>query len=171
MKKQTFLRLSLLIPYLLWACSAIVTWAISSSTNNLENQASIINAIAYVLIIYAYGIILWGIPYTLLAISLWVWSARKQTHLIVKTFALAPVYLAIPIMIEILILDYDSISNITQNWQGFLSGFGYSALALIGFSLAYGYLCIGIVYLIYRLSGKLNFIKSEQEEVIPQITS
>ena len=124
------------------------------------------NALAFVVIIYAYGIILWGIPYTLLAISLWIWSLRKETRNIIKTFAWAPVLLTVPMMIETLILgyrSYSSYSEITQNWRSFWSGFTYSTLILAGLSLAYGYVCIGIVYAINKFLGKLNIIKTEQE--------
>ena len=124
------------------------------------------SALAFVVIIYAYGIILWGIPYTLVAIGLWIWSLRKQTRNIIKTFAWAPVLLAIPMMIQSLILDYRSYSSyneLARNWQSFWSGFAYSTLVFTGFSLAYGYLCIGITYGIYKLLRKLNIIKNENE--------
>ena len=168
MKPQTLLRLSLLLPYLLWGFSVVTVLIMSSAINASMGSGNVFNALAFIVIIYAYWIILWGLPYTLLAIGLWIWSLHKQTRNIIKTFTWAPVLLTIPMMIETLILDYrsyNSYSELTQNWQSFWSGFAYSTLTLTGLSLAYGYLCIGLVYVLYKLLGKLKLIQDEQEQL------
>jgi hypothetical protein len=173
MKPQKYLRLSLLMPYALW----VVSLGIAFLTNIMQSGNTSFSPITSILtggiIIYVIGIILWGIPYTLLAVSLWVWSLRKQTQEIIKVFRFAPVLLIVPLMIEAPILNYTSYRSyyeLSQNWQSFWSGFASYALILAGPSILYGYLSIGCVYGIYKLLTRLNLLKFE-EEVIPPISS
>ncbi len=173
MKPKTFLRLTLLIPYLLWGISAIFMLVVSSLPTALDASSPIINTLAMIPILYSFGIVLWGIPYTLLAVGLWLWSRGKPTKKIIKTFAWAPILLIVPMMIETLIMDYRSFrsySELARNWQSFWSGFAYSTVTLTGLSLAFGYLCIGLAYGVYKLLWKLKLILDEQEN-IPQITN
>jgi hypothetical protein len=64
MKPQTFLRLSLIIPYLLWGISAIIVAIVSSSKNTAFDSNTIINILLYIPMLYAFGVFIWGIPYT-----------------------------------------------------------------------------------------------------------
>jgi len=79
MKPQTLLRLSLIIPYLLWGLSAIIVAVVGSSKNTPFDTSSIINVLLYIPMLYAFGIFIWGIPYTLLAVGLGLWSRNKPT--------------------------------------------------------------------------------------------
>jgi len=162
MKPQTLLRLSLIIPYLLWGISAIIVMVVSSSKNTALDSSAIINVLLYVPMLYAFGIFLWGIPYTLLAIGLWLWTRGKPTKKIIRTFALSPLMLAILISLEILAFSI--------NWNDLGAGFsqnsadfGASVLAMGLLAIVFGYLSIGVVAGIYKVLTLLNLIKNENE--------
>ena len=162
MKPQTLLRLSLIIPYLLWVLSAIIVMVVSSSKNTAFASSAIINVLLYVPMLYALGIYLWGIPYTLLVIGLWLWSRGKTTQKIIRTFALSPLMLAILISLELLAFSI--------NWNDLGAGFsqnsadfGASVLGLGMLAIVFGYLSIGVVMGIYKVLTLLNFIKNENE--------
>jgi len=48
MKPQTLLRLSLIIPYLLWGLSAIIVAVVDSSKNTPFDTSPIINVLLYI---------------------------------------------------------------------------------------------------------------------------
>jgi hypothetical protein len=166
MKPQTLLRLSLIIPYLLWGISTIIMLVVNSVNTTAIDSNSIISALIYVPILYAFGIVIWGIPYTLLAVGLWLWSRGKSIQKAIKVFALAPIMLAILIAIEI--------SAFSINWSDMGAGFsqnaadfGASILAMGGLAIVFGYLSIGVVTGIYKVLTMLNFIKKETEMINP----
>ena len=159
MKSQTYLRLSLLIPYLFWIVSAGVT-AITNQFPEYEN------IIGYIAIFYTIGIIIWGIPYTILAIALWFWSRGKDTRKVARIFALSPILLGILLVIEILIVSINW-SDISNSFLQPSSDFTASILTLGGLSLLYGYLCIFIAAGLYKLLKAFKVIKAEVTSISP----
>jgi hypothetical protein len=166
MKPQTFLRLSLLVPYLLWGISAGIAAVVSSSKNTLFYTNSILNVLLYIPMLYAFGIFIWGIPYTLLAVGLGLWSRGKPTQKTIKIFALSPVMLAILISLEIFAFSV--------NWNDLRAGFsqnsadfGASILSIGALAVVFGYLSIGVVAGIYKVLTLLNVIKNENEMAHP----
>jgi len=162
MKPHTLLRLSLVIPYLLWGISMIIVMIVSSSNSTAFDSNSFINVLLYIPMLYAFGIIIWGIPYTLLAVGLWLWSRGKLVRKTIKVFALSPIMLAMLIAFEI--------SALSINWHDIRAGFsqnsadfGTSVLAMAGIALVFGYLSIGVVAGIYKVLTMLNLIKAENE--------
>lgn len=162
MKPQNLLRSSLIIPYLLWGISAIIVMIVSSSKNTAFDSNTIVNVLLYVPMFYALGIFIWGIPYTLLAVGLWLWSRGKPTRKIIKAFAFSPIMLAILIALEMLAFSI--------NWNDMRAGFsqnsadfGASVLVIGGLAIVFGYLSIGVVAGIYKVLTLLNLIKAENE--------
>jgi len=166
MKPQTLLRLSLIIPYLLWGLSAIIVAVVDSSKNTPFDTSPIINALLYIPMLYAFGIFIWGIPYTLLAVGLGLWSRNKPTQKIIRIFAWSPVMLAILISLEMFAFSI--------NWKDLRAGFsqnstdfGASILGMGALAIVFGYLSIGVVAGIYKVLTLLNLIKNENEMANP----
>jgi hypothetical protein len=176
MKPQTFLRLSLLTPYLLWGSSVLFALAVSSSKNTTFNTNPIISTLLYIPMLYAFGIFIWGIPFTLLAVGLGLWSRDKPTQKILKTFAWSPVMLAVLISFEVPVF--------LLNWNDLGAGFsqnstdlGVSILAMGALAIVFGYLSIGVVAGIYKVLTLLNLIKNEEQmpspaqDILPDLTT
>lgn len=166
MKPQTLLRMSLIIPYLLWGLSAIIIAVVSSSKNSPFDASSIINMLLYIPMLYTFGIFMWGIPYTLLAVGLGLWSRNKPIQKTIRIFALSPVMLAILIALEMFAF--------TINWNDLRAGFsqnstdfGSSTLVIGALAVVFGYLSIGVVAGIYKVLTLLNLIKNENEIAHP----
>ena len=68
MKPRTYFRLALLFPYLLWGICALIIFLLSS----LEFR--VLDWLLIPFMIYVLGIILWLVPYTVLAVGMWIWS-------------------------------------------------------------------------------------------------
>jgi hypothetical protein len=166
MKPQTLIRLSLIIPYLLWGLSAIIVAVGSSSKNSPFDTSPILSMLLYIPMLYALGIFIWGIPYTLLAIGLGLWSRDKPTQKIFRVFALSPVMLAALISLEMFAFSVnwnDLGAGISQN----STDFGASILSLGALALIFGYLSIGVVAGIYKVLTLLNLIKNKNEIAHP----
>jgi hypothetical protein len=162
MKPQTFLRLSLIIPYLLWGISAIIVAIVSSSKNTAFDSNTIVNILLYIPMLYAFGVFIWGIPYTLLAVGLGLWSRGKPIQKTLRTFALSPIMLAILIALEIFAFSFnwrDIGANFSQN----SADFGASILGMGALAIVFGYLSIGVTAGIYKVLTLLNIIKNENE--------
>ncbi|MEP7136433.1 MAG: hypothetical protein ABI904_16005 [Chloroflexota bacterium] len=166
MKPQTFLRLSLLTPYLLWGMSAIVALVVSSSKNTAFDTNPIMNTLLYIPMLYAFGIFIWGIPYTLLAVGLGLWSRNKPSQKALKTFVWSPVMLAVLIAFEVFAFSL--------NWNDLGAGFsqnsidfGASILAMGALAIVFGYLSIGVVAGIYKVLTLRNLIKNEEQMLHP----
>lgn len=149
MKARTFFKLALAIPYVLWG----VCWLIVYVTNQtvwgqteFSGTGSILEILLMIIFYYAFGAIVWFIPYTLLAIGLLVWSRRKSIEDIYKAAVRSPLLLAALMSLLSIAISIDSggIDAILKNaLQPFLL-FG-------SFSLIFGYLCVGIAIGLYKL--------------------
>ncbi len=154
MKTQTFIRLSLLFPYALWIIFAIFM-VVMSKVFPASESLPILSGMITISFIYAFGILVWGIPYTILALGLWIWSNKKPASTMKKVFAFSPLMLAVLITVAMYFL--------IGLEDGISSDFGESALALGVLSILFGYGTIGIVAGIYKLLQMGNFIKQEDE--------
>ena len=91
MKSQTYFRLALFLPYILWGICALILVLFGALDGEWMDQAeSILLVLGWVVSIYAFGILFWFIPYTLLAVALWIWSIHKQAQTILRVFAASP---------------------------------------------------------------------------------
>lgn len=157
MKPLSYFRLALLFPYILWGICASIFFVVSK-LDIPENW----NIVLMPLVFYVFGILLWFIPYTALAIGLWIWSRNKSTMSLSKSAMLAPILLAILISLEAVLvsLPSDSLSEFLAE--------AASQSALVGvFSLIFGYLCVGIAAGMYRFLRSKHFITEETPEPAP----
>lgn len=166
MKPQTLLRLSLIIPYLLWGLSTIIVTVVDSSKNTSFDTNPIISAFLYIPMLYALGIFIWGIPYTLLAVGLGLWSRNKPIQKIIRIFAWSPVMLAILISLEMFAFSINW-NNLGAGFSQNSIDFGASILGIGALAIVFGYLSIGVAAGIYKVLTSLNLIKNENEMAHP----
>jgi hypothetical protein len=158
MKPRTYFGLALLFPYILWVISALIV-AIMSAVQEVPETW---NTVLMPIVFYAFGIILWFVPYTLLAIGMWIWSRNKSTTTLYKLALLAPILLSALMLIEVVLvsLPADSMAELAKDLL--------SQSALVGgFSLVFGYLCVGVAM------GVFKFLQSKHRiaEEMPASTS
>ena len=151
MKPRTYFGIALLFPYILWGMCALVFYLVSSQGTS--------EAWSYILIpigIYTFGIFLWFIPYTVLAIGIWLWSRNKSIQAIYKAGILAPFFLALVMLVVSIPLSIGT-GDVKEMFKSAVS----EALVLGGFSLVFGYLCVGIVLGLYKFLLSKNIITVE----------
>jgi hypothetical protein len=152
MKPVTLFRLGLLLPYGLWLlCAGIV--AIVSTVGDVSETAS---NILMPFFFYAFGILFWFVPYTLLAIVLWIVSREKPTSTLLRLALGAPLLLA-----ALMILEGTAISLLSGNFPAMQQDLSGQLLLFGGFSLVVGYVCVGLAFGLYKLLTMRNMIAEE----------
>lgn len=161
MKPQTFFRIALLTPYILWGIGLLVMLPLSAMENELsETWNFILMPVAF----YTIGILLWFLPYTILAIGLGIWGGKKSIAALRNAALAAPVLFFVLMTIEIIIVNLPA-TTITE----FLSAIAGQSLAFGVFSLLYGYVCVGIAFGIFKLLQHKNLIAIELPPSLPEI--
>ena len=160
MKPLTYFRLALLFPYLLWCILAVL----SSLLTSLEYTSTAWEYMLLPLMIYVLGVIFWVAPYTILAVGMWIWSRKKSTEALRKLALLAPVLLAVLMVIEstLMSLPYESMTELVTDIlkQGLLWG---------GFSLLFGYLCVAAALGMFKFLQSKGFVVEEKPPLIPEV--
>ena len=166
MKTTTYLRLSLLIPILVWGVCLLIliVWGkIAPDGPGLDGSESIVNIVLLPLMFYVFGIVGWFLPYLLLSLILLIWSFRSQAQILMKVFALSPLAMAVFIFAFLTMLSIGK-----EDWNTFRSSSTMSAenffgttLLLVILSLVWGYVCVGIGYGIYKLLQRTRLIRDE----------
>ncbi len=151
MKQKTFFGLALLFPYILWVFCTLVVFILSS-----RELSATWNSVLMPFGIYTFGIVLWFIPYTLLAIGLWVWSRNKPTQAIFKAGLLAPFFLVLFMFVEVIVFSFGT-GGVNEIFNNAVN----EALALGVFCLVFGYLCVGVVLGLYKFLLFRNIVKEE----------
>jgi hypothetical protein len=166
MKTATYLRLSLLIPILVWGvCLLVLIVASASPGNELGSSklTTITDLIFLFFAFYVFGIIIWVMPYLLLSLILLFLSFRVQARVAFKVFVLSPVAMTILTIAVMNLLatgasgDGTILSNSLIKDQDFIS---FNILVL-AFSLIWGYLCVGLGFGIYKLLQRSRIISDE----------
>ncbi len=167
MKTKNYLRLSLLIPFLVWLVCLLIFVAWSSLAPNslgMDGSEGIAGIVLLPLLFYLFGIIGWLLPYLVLALILFLWSFRSQGQILMKAFSLSPLVMTMLVLILVNALSLDNggwtpfSSNPTTNMLDVL---GSNAL-FAGLTLVWGYICVGIGYGVYRILQRYGFIKDEE---------
>jgi len=165
MKTKTFLRLSLLTPFLVWGICVLffLIWSAFDGSGPVANESTMVGIILWSVLFYVFGIIGWFLPYLLLSIVLLVWSFRSRAEVLMKVFAFSPVAMAILIVIFL-----SMISMSTQDWDMFSSNplanaenFFGSPLWFVILTLVWGYVCVGVGFGVYKILQRRGFIKDE----------
>ena len=156
MKTTTYLRLSLLIPILVWGVCLLIliVWGkIAPNGPGFDGSESIVNIVLLPLMFYVFGIVGWFLPYLLLCFILLIWSFRTQAHILMKVFAFSPLAMAVFIFAFLTMLSIGK-----EDWNTFWSSstmiaenFFGTTLFLVVLAIAWGYICVGIGYGIYKL--------------------
>jgi hypothetical protein len=151
MKPRSYFGWSLMFPYVLWLVSALLLFILSSM-----NESEALNFILMPIAFYVLGVILWFLPYTVLAVGMWIWSRNKSTKSLWRAAMLAPFFLFMLALIGTMIVSLPAES---------LTGFVQEAMAqavLVGiFSLLFGYLCVGVAAGVYKILRSRNLIVDE----------
>lgn len=151
MKPRTYFGLALLTPYALWIVCALIAYLLSG-----EETSTGWDILLMPVFFYAIGILLWFIPYTLLAIGLWIWSRNKPVKSLFRAAMAAPVLMGVLMFMEGLLVNLPA-SDLAQLGRELP---GQVAL-LGGLSLVFGYFCVGITLGIYKMLQARKFIAEE----------
>jgi hypothetical protein len=143
-----------LFPYILWIICALIVFIISSIPKTSPSWEFVMMPFFF----YAFGILLWFIPYTILAIGMWVWSKGKSTAALYKPALAAPLLLFVLMLIEVVLISLP-VNSVTELTEELLS----QSAVLGGFSLVFGYLCVGIALGIYKFLKSRNIIAEGYE--------
>lgn len=167
MNTQAYLRYSLLIPFLVWVLCLVLVLilrAIQTDTITYDDSIYYATALSFAALFYVFGIIVWIIPYLLLAAILFFWSFKARAKTALKVFALSPLAMTVLTV---------AASNVILLWNSG-DAFGFSSAGMsdqglinlnfmaIGFALTWGYICVGIGYGTYKLLQRRGIIRDEQ---------
>lgn len=165
MKTTTFLRLSLLIPFLVWGICVLffIVLSAADSSGPTTNESTIMGIMVWAMLFYVFGIIGWFLPYLLLSLVLLVWSFRARAEVLMKVFALSPLAMSALIVIVLSVISASS-----QDWDMFQANplasaenFFASPLWFVILTLLWGYICVGVGFGIYKILQRRGFIKDE----------
>jgi hypothetical protein len=150
MKPKNFLRLTLLVPYILWGICLLIFYLTSQITS------AVWDIMLIPVRVYTFGIIVWFIPYTLLALGLLIWSRNKSTKAIYRIYSISPFLLLIFMILESIVVSMNT-GEMVDGMKSTLA----TSLFLGGLSLIFGYVCVGIAMGLYKLLQTKNLIKEE----------
>lgn len=158
MNPRTYFRLALLFPYLLWGICALITFLLSS----LEFRA--LDWLVIPFMIYALGIILWLVPYTALAVGMWIWSRNKSTAALYKLALIAPLLFFVLMFIEatLISLPVESATELVKEMFEQVAIWG-------GLSLLFGYLCVGATLGIFKFLQAKGLIAEKKLSLDPEV--
>ena len=150
MKPVTYFRFALLLPYLLWGLSALVIAVAPRETS--PTWTTLLMPVYF----YAFGVLVWFIPYTVLAIGMWVWSRDKSATSLFKAAMASPVIFGVLMLLEGLLvtLPASDLAQLGRELPGQVALLG-------GLSLVFGYFCVGIALGTYKILQARKFIAEE----------
>lgn len=144
-----------MFPYLLWVICASMVAVLSS-----REITPVVNAAVMPIFIYAFGILFWFIPYTLLAIGMWLRSKNKPIQALNTMALVAPIIFSILLIVEAILVLLPG-----EDWTYVAGSLPGQAALIAGFSLVFGYFCVGITFGLYRVLQARHLIV---EEISPQ---
>ena len=156
-KPQNLLRSLLLIPYVAWGIALLFATLAPVSAENSQTTSGFFDALVGIVAFYTIGIFLWGIPYTILAVGLLLWSINKSAATIYKLFFFSPILLSILMVLEIALVTFWPPQ--TPSLEGKVEILS-SILVVVIPSLIFGYVLVGVGAIIYKAIRHLNLIKN-----------
>ena len=167
MKTNTYLRWSLLIPFVVWVLCLlfmIPAGLITFQDPTFGQSDSILDLLFAFAGAYVFGIILWIVPYLLLSLILFFSSFIGSPRVMIALYALSPLAMtALTLaLMNIFLFAFVGVSAFPDMQISSLKGYTESTLAVGGFSLLWGYICVCIGYGIYKLLQRRGFIRDEQ---------
>lgn len=156
-KPQHLLRSLLLIPYFAWAIALLFALLGSATTRNSDASNALVDLFAGVTSFYTIGILLWGIPYTILTVGLFLWSLNRPASTIFTAFIFSPFLLSILMVMEIALVSFWPPQTLSmESLMDFLS---YVLVAVIP-TLLFGYGFVGLGVIIYKTMQRLGWIRT-----------
>lgn len=151
MKPRTYFGVALLFPFILWGMCALAVLVLSSRAipNTWE---TVLMPVFY----YAFGIILWFIPYCLLAVGMWIWSKNRAVKALQSLALIAPLIMAVLIVIEAML-----VSLLNSNLAQAAAAWPVQAAVIGGLTLVFGYLCVGVAFALFKLLQVRHLIAEE----------
>jgi hypothetical protein len=157
---KNLLRPLLLIPYFAWGIALLFVLLVSKLGGNPDAPNAFFNVIVGVASFYMLGILVWGIPYTILAVGLFLWSINKPAPNIYKVFFFSPLLLAILMEVEITLITFWPPQP--PSLEGLPNFLSTTLLAVIP-SLVFGYGFVGVGVIIYKGKMHRNLIRTTGE--------
>lgn len=165
MKAKQFLLLSLLTPLIVPLLLIGIINFPAKITNVITPILLLNQPISLILGVLVMSLFFAGIPFTLLVISIAIWSRRRSTKQLYKKIILMPLYL-LPLEFLYFCMFYifwdHNIYKLTVT--AFISAFLASATAIIflaPFTILVGYTYIGIIYCLYGLLIKKGILRRD----------
>lgn len=176
MKTTTYLRISLLIPLLLWGLVTLM--GVLATTIPQLNFGSLEDAsgpgwLVIFFAFYIFGIIVWIIPYILLSAILFFWSFISQARIALKVFALSPLAMTVLTIAALNLLALNPMGDaaIVANPAMDQDYINFNIMGA-AFALIWGYICVGIGYGGYKLMERRSIIRDEGTiESVPEPAS
>lgn len=191
MKPKSFLLSLLLLPYLGWAIAAVfslvLVWPIlygfgifAVLLNEIFPSLGTLEAFRYfgwflkalVGITFAYflTVVFWGVPYTIIVISMFIWSKNKSTEQTYKALFYSPCLLALLSVAGILsVFLISRISLGAQILQEDWRNIGLISLLITTLCLVCGYFFVGLGMVGYKLLSLRKILKSEDEITVDDL--
>lgn len=158
MKPHTYFRLALLTPFFLWGIALLAGLLLYQFKTPPKFMVILMIPIMF----YTIGIIMWFLPYMIVAIGLWIWSRNKSVSTLRNAALTTPVVFYILLLLEALVV-YVFSANLIESTQEV-----FEMSAILGIvSLVYGYLCVGIAFAVFKILQIKKVIVQEVEEVVP----
>jgi hypothetical protein len=155
MSTSTFYRLALLLPYL----SLVLGYFLSKGFG--PTLPGPLNLQSWGMIWMGLGVF-WVIPYTILALGLFIWSIGKSGSRIKSWFLRSPLVMMIVAPIVFALLAAYGLNSPDPNIKGFVGSLsGFAVFFSIPFSLSVGYLFVAFTLVLDGIFVKAGFLKSE----------
>lgn len=159
MKSKSLLLLLLGLPYLLWLVAIpLIGLPFDSVSHTLVAGFSIV---------YTFGIVFWGLPYTTFVFGFLLWSRNKSAKQVFGALSQSPLVLALITLAEFLLAFLitavlpGSSFEILEFISGFFNTIAYSLMAMFGIFI-YGYACVFLSKQVFRALVRLKWATDEE---------
>jgi hypothetical protein len=159
-KPQTFLRFLLSIPYFAWAVALLFSLLLNGPARNTGIPNSLLDALTTVTSFYTIGIVIWGIPYTILTVGLLLWSRNKPAPAIYKVFLFSPLLLSGLTVVEVALISL--LTSQAPSLEGVMDFLSFVLIAVIP-TLLFGYVFVGVGVIINKAMKQFNLLRIEDE--------
>jgi hypothetical protein len=159
MKSKRLFLLLLCLPYLIWlAVIPLIGLPFDSVSKTLLAGFSIV---------YTFGILFWGIPYTTFVLGFMLWSSHKSAKETFVALSQSPLVLALITLVEFLIvflvsaLFPGSQPSLVEFISGFFNTIAYSLMAMFGI-FSFGYAFVFLSKYVFRTLVRLKWVLDEE---------
>jgi len=181
MKRRTFYKLSLVLPYLLLAISLAIVF-LTKALDTFFSSPSSLDIFLGVLAFFGVSGIIWGPLYTWMVVVMLIWGRNRSTEDIRRLYLLSPVLLAcstgifsiaisMPDSLFVLLEGFLRMNNMEfvasalfKNLESeMVAGVVFSWLFMASVCLVVGYAFVGVVVWVERVLDKRGVFKDESD--------